>query len=202
MNQKLKKFTIGLAVAATAFAMTVPTGAQEAQAAKLRKVTASSKVKKAPYVKKGRNRITLKASSSSVILAVKFKVPSTKTYTLKFTSLRYKKAADRQSYGNLVLAGSNVQIPRKSGGRMRVLKIKGGYKKAAYYCSDEYYSVLQQMAATQDSNQADAQKLLNTVKVRTSKTVKVKLKKGQTVYIATSVESYSGGTFTCDLTIK
>ena len=206
MNQRLRKWSLRLAATATALALTATAGTGTAQAASMRKVTARADAKQAPAVKKGKTRITLRASSESTPLGVKFKAPSTKTYSLKYSNLRFKSASDRQRYGNFVFASADVQKPRKGGGVMQIMKIQGGYQKFAYFCSKEYYSQLKLSASYGVESALD---LLNTAKVRASKSVKVKLKKGQTVYLVTnaaaadpSTGSSVGGTFTCDLTIR
>lgn len=206
MNQRLKKWSLRLAALTAALALTFPVGTGTAQAASMRKVTAKAKVNQAPAVRSGKNRITLKASSMDVNLAVRFKAPRTKTYTLKFSNLRFKSASDCQKYGNFVFAASNVQKPRRGGGLMTIMKIQGGYQKSAYYCSREYYSQLKINASYEVESALD---LLNTTGIRATKSVKVKLKKGQTVYFVTNVaaanpatDSPIGGTFTCDLNIR
>lgn len=120
-------------------------------------------LKKAPSVKKG---TTLVKSSKSKTVYVKFTAPKTKTYTFTFTPDFSDKQTDTYVLGYF-------QICSVTFNRLHTLNLKtSGGKYIALNCANEKYAKL-----TKDSTPKSQRYL-------TSRSTKIKLKKGESVYIS------------------
>lgn len=184
--KKVIKILVVFLAAVMVFALPMEASAATRKV-KAEQLTGSTVYKKVPAVKVGKNIITCKTSRAYDESVIKFTATKTKTYSLTFSNLRIggKTSAKSKISGGFLFSDSATTKDGTTTRMVKKCKIQAKYKEGlgfycAYLCSKGFKTVYKTGT--------------------TSCTVKVTMKKGQTLYI----NEYSNQTNkrAYDLTIK
>lgn len=164
MKKSMKKIisVLLIAVILTSVAMSDAASIDVQAAKKVKTTVTENKYKKSPKVKKGTTTVTAKKRCF-----VKFKVPKTKTYTFTVSNLYNVEDKSDPICGDF-------SIYKLEYGKIftsQTVKTQGGKVSSAPIASSSYLK---------DWDQSDVE---GKYKYRTSRYAKIKLKKGETVYV-------------------
>lgn len=163
--KKWKKFAATASAIALATVVAAPAGLSQAQAAAKKVNASSTNYKKAAALKTGKNIVHVKKSTAMT----KYTAKKTKTYTFKFTGLNAEKKSYRKT--NNVNGSVGFSVIQYGGLCSKKVKTRGGSTYSAYLCSKKVW------------NNTYNKSNITKYSVLPTRTVKVKLKKGQTIYM-------------------
>lgn len=148
--------------------------------------TKATKIQKAPAVKKGRSVVKIKKNFSFI----RFKAPKTKTYRFTFSNLNALRKADRRRNS----ANGSVYLGFAKYGIAIAKPVKTNYGTASYlefasknFCKSFYRHIARKKKPTE---------------YFTSRYAKIKLYKGQTVYVYHFFAGVKNSNVSYNLTIK
>lgn len=172
--KKITRIAAGLLALTLAFSIAAPAATVDVSA--VRKVTAKSdNYKKAPKIKKGVTKVTIKNTSFPY---VKFTAPKTKTYTLTFYKINAVTKADRKrnSVNGFLQIGKleGMYSPYVSTQTVRTNYGKTGYLRL---CSKSFYKSWYRIDGTK-KKKPDSYLM--------KRFAKVKIQKGESIYISGS----------------